>query len=413
MLKKKFSNKLYKNSIAIMLNYVCNALAGFIFWAAAANLLTAKDIGMSILIISIATFITTISNIGLDAGLIRFLPSIEDKSDLYGTVIVISIILSTVNFVLTIFIITLLNIELYIDIYNIILILGYIIVNITCSIQNVTMIAIRRGDLSLIHNLSNSARIPILVAFSFLGQISIILSLFLSSLLMFALGQVILGRGNIRFIRKLNIRSYKNILVYSLGNYMQNLSLFLPLTLIPFLVTQMLGTNFCAYFYISYFLAGVLLMVPVAISTSLFVEGSYDIPLKNNVAISVVLSFSILIPLIIFIYLFGDRILLLFNVEYYKNSFELLKLLSLSSVISILFNIYLSINRIKKSIKKVTILNFMLSFSIISLIILLLPVYGLDAIGYSWIISYIIMSVIIIIIIFNDVWLSPIKRSPA
>jgi O-antigen/teichoic acid export membrane protein len=114
----------------------------------------------------------------------------------------------------------------------------------------------------------------------------------------------------------------------------------------------------------------------------------------------------LLVPSIIIVILFGSTILSLFNTEYATQSIDVLKLLAISSFFTILPTIYLSIKKIEKDLKKITLLSFAQSSIIIIIAYLLLPKYGITGIGYAWIIAGIIMSIVVgMLILTKDKWL--------
>ncbi len=68
-LKSLYTDPLYRNSIALMLNSAFAAFFGLLFWIVAARTMPAKDIGLATAAISAAALIVGLSKLGLDAGL--------------------------------------------------------------------------------------------------------------------------------------------------------------------------------------------------------------------------------------------------------------------------------------------------------------------------------------------------------
>ena len=69
-----------------------------------------------------------------------------------------------------------------------------------------------------------------------------------------------------------------------------------PNLILPIMVLNVLGAEQAAYYYIAYAIAALLSMIPNAISTSLFVEGSHGEALKRTVVKSLAIIFSLLVP---------------------------------------------------------------------------------------------------------------------
>ena len=77
--------------------------------------------------------------------------------------------------------------------------------------------------------------------------------------------------------------------------------------ILPIMVLNVLGAEQAAYYYIAYAIAALLFMIPGAISTSLFVEGSHGEALKRTVVKSLVTIFSLLVPAAGVLYLCCER----------------------------------------------------------------------------------------------------------
>ena len=68
-----------------------------------------------------------------------------------------------------------------------------------------------------------------------------------------------------------------------MGNYVYGLLFAVPSQIMPILVITILGAESAAYFYIAFALASIPMVIISSFATSLFVEGSYGEPLKENV----------------------------------------------------------------------------------------------------------------------------------
>jgi O-antigen/teichoic acid export membrane protein len=89
MLKKIYnhfmSDTLYRNSIFLMVSTGIMAFFGFFFWIINARLYTTEQIGLATTMISVVGLITSLGLLGLDIGLIRYIPKSERKSDQINT----------------------------------------------------------------------------------------------------------------------------------------------------------------------------------------------------------------------------------------------------------------------------------------------------------------------------------------
>lgn len=393
-IKKYYTDPLYLNSIAIMLNSVFTAIFGFLFWIIAARTMSSNNIGLAIAIISVSSFIVTLSMFGMDAGLIRFLPSSKNKNNFYSTTLIITLMASF--FLAIIFIIGINWFSPSLSfvregIFPIILII-FIALSSLISIQYTTFIALRRGVLSIVNNLLLGLRIPALYFVSFLGILGVLSAFEVAYFIAFIFSLFVLYHIGIKFKFRLDMESLKASFMFSIGNYTAGISSMAAITIIPIMIVNMIGAENCAYYYMAYSIASVLLMIPGATSTSLFVEGSHNLPLKENVIKALKFIMILLIPSILVIFLIGDKILLIYSKEFSEQSFELLKLFAISSLFSTIISIYITIKNIQKDIKTVNFINLLSTILLIVGGYILLLKYGLIGIGYAWILNNIIIS---------------------
>ena len=74
LIKNIMSDSLYRNSIYLMISTLIMSVLGFVFWMVASRLYSADSIGLATAIISVMGLIVGLSVLGLNAGIIRYLP---------------------------------------------------------------------------------------------------------------------------------------------------------------------------------------------------------------------------------------------------------------------------------------------------------------------------------------------------
>jgi O-antigen/teichoic acid export membrane protein len=154
-----------------MLNSAVSAFFGLLFWIVAARTMPAKEIGLATAAISAAALIVGLSKLGLDAGLVRYLPESKKKNGLYSTIVMVTLVLA-----LVLTAVFMLGINIFSPALSFIrdgwflpVFFAYIAVPSINSVQNLAFISIRRADLSLIQNLLLGVRIPILILAAGIG----------------------------------------------------------------------------------------------------------------------------------------------------------------------------------------------------------------------------------------------------
>ncbi len=108
---------------------------------------------------------------------------------------------------------------------------------------------------------------------------------------------------------------------YSAGSYLTSIFQVAPTGVLPIMVVNLLGPERNAYFYIAWMIVSLLFAIPVSVSRSLFAEDAhFEDELGANVRRSFRLTFLLLIPAIIILFLLSKWLLLLFGGSYAANS---------------------------------------------------------------------------------------------
>jgi O-antigen/teichoic acid export membrane protein len=179
------------------------------------------------------------------------------------------------------------------------------------------------------------------------------------------------------------------MVVYSLGNYVVGIFGSAPGLIFPLLIVEILSPEETAYFSISWMIAYLLFTVPIAISTSLFAEGSnLEYKFKENIKkaiefIALLLSIGIIILLIASY----DILAIGFGLGYAENGAEVLRLFAISSIPVAVNSVYTAIKRVEKKVREITIIYGFIAIGTIGIGYMLLESFGLIGIPIAWIIT--------------------------
>ena len=335
---KNLEDPLYKNSFFLTLARFINVAMGFVFWIIAAKFYSVEDVGVATALLSSLGILILFSRLGFDSSLIRFV-HINDKNKVFNTSIVITTIFSLIAGIIYILGIDFISpgLSFLKNPGYAIIFLFFVIMNSIISITGIAFIAIRKADYYFVQNTILGLRILLLIPLIFLGSLGIFASVGLAYFFS-ALFSFYYLKKFIKFEFAIDNQFINESFRFSSGNYISNImqtsNLFLPI-----LVFNLLGGAETAKYYIAFAIGNLVLIIPDALSTSLFVEGSHGESLRKNVIKAGLVMSFLLIPAVIFIYFFGDILLGLIG-KNYVDSFELLKLLVLSSffLLHILFS---------------------------------------------------------------------------
>jgi exosortase/archaeosortase family protein len=391
--RKVMKDSLYKNSVFLMLSTLIMSFFGFVFWIVCARLFSASDIGLATTIISIMALIVSISVLGLNSGLIRYLPTSDRKNSKINTVLTFVSLFSIVISVIFLLFVKFFSPRLFFIKENMFLSFAFIFFMICASISSVVesvFVALRKTQFVLIKNsIFSLTKIGFPFLLVGLGAYGIFGSWMLAMISGLLFSFIVLFR-NFGYVPKLVFYEeiVKKMGKYSFGNYIAGLIGGLPTMLLPLLITNYLMPEVTAYYYISMMIASLLFSVSASTSNSLFAEGSSGENLKNSVKKSI----KIILPLFLIggtlLIVLGKYVLLVFGKEYSVEGLRFLQILIISGIFVSANSIFASVFKVQNRIREMVIRSVIGSVLIIVLSLMFMAKgFGLLGVGYAWIIG--------------------------
>ena len=397
---------LLKNSIFIMLTSVSGAGFGFIFWMLAAKLYSPKDVGTATALISSMALLVLISRFGLDSSIIRFFPT-NNKSRIFNTSVIITTFFAVLFGVIFIIGVDTFSPELHIlkIPFNAASYLIFLATSSIIALSTASFIAIRKAGFQFLQSIVVGSRILFLIPLMTLGAIDIFGAVGISFIFAFLLALFLLAKSGIRLGFTFDHEFLNESLHFSVGNYLAGMFTMGPTLILPILVMNTLGAENAAYYYIAYSISALLFMIPNSISMSLFVEGSHGEALKKSVIKSLVAIFSILLPAIIILYVIGGKVLGVVGADYATNGLELLRMMVVANIFVSINFVYFSIMRIQEDMCGLVLLSGFVFVLLIGLSYIFMLMFGIVGVGYAWMVSSGIGSLVIGASIWKNRWI--------
>lgn len=399
-------DSLYRNAIYLMLNTGVMAFLGFFFWVVNTRLYSTEQVGIGTTLISIMTLISSFSILGLDSGLIRYLPTSEKKNEKINTSFIIVILMSILISIIYLIFLKTFSPKLLLLRENIIFSILFILFIAFCSLNTIlenVFIAYRSSKYVLIKNtIFSIAKLILPFILIALGSYGIFMSVGIALVISFgsSIGFLVL-KYNYSLKPKMNNDILKRMTKFSLGNYIAGFLNGSPVMILPILITNTIGAEYTAYFYMDMMVANLLYIIPIATSQALFAEGSYnESELKIYLKKSMKIISIIIIPAIIVTVFFGKYILLSFGEDYSSKGLLFLRLLALSSIFLSFNTVFGTILRVKHRIRLLIYINLVNAISILGLSYLFLS-KGLLGIGLAWMAGQGLVSLVYFAVITN------------
>jgi O-antigen/teichoic acid export membrane protein len=396
-----FGIQLFKNSFFMIMNKMLAAGSGFLFWVLAANFYSTGDVGMATALISAAGTVLQFSYLGFDYSIIRFF-SKYDRSKMFNTCLILTLATALVLGGIYVTFVRLFSPELAFiqtPVYAAIFLL-YIAFCVIGQIAAVTFIAARKAEMNFIQNLLLTVRLPLLIPLAFLGAFGILTAMGLAYVIVCLIILYLVSRL-VSLQPKVDPEFVRLSLKFSSGNYMAQILLNITYLLLPIIILNMLGSDSAAKYYIAFTIGNFLLQVPDAVGTSLFVEGSHGESMRKNVIRAAGAIYAILIPGVIFFYLFGGQILGIFGKDY-TESIELLRIFAFTSLFFAVYCLIVPVLNVRMNVKRVIQLNAVICVLFMSMSFMFLQWFGITGAGLALMTTYIIMDVIIVALAWKE-----------
>jgi O-antigen/teichoic acid export membrane protein len=391
-----------------MVANVANAAFGFLFWTVAARQYRPHDVGLAAAALAVIGLLATLSGLGLDYALVRFLPGASRPQEIINSCLTIGSVVA-----LLVAVTFLVGLGLWSPAmmpvrtnpaYAASLIVAAVSTTIVgfmaavyLSRKNARMVF---GQ-SLIFGTAKVVAVFLLAvvgvgAVGLLGAWVVGLAAAVGVGLLFFL-PLVEGSG-FRFRPALAREVVNDMAHFASANYVSAVLWSAPMSLLPILITNVAGAEANAYFYIATSVSGLLAMVPMAASMSLFAYGSRDASDLSRRAIeSARFSLLLLAPAIVGIFFLGGKVLLIFGKAYSEAGTRLLWILALSALPLAVNYLYFSVRRVQQRMAGVVASAVWVLIVTLGLSVVLLPSVGLLGAGIAWFVAQASLAAVILV----------------
>lgn len=387
-----FNDSITQNSFYPVVGSGLMAGLGFIFWLIVARIHPDADVGIAATLISTLTAIATLALVGFDTTIIRFLAHEPRKHESITTGMLLVGIAATVLSVL--FIISVAHIapvlaDTLATPYTRILFVSFAVLATLNLYTDAIFLAYRATKRTFIKNILFSV---LKIAFPFLlvpyGAFGIFSATACAYTIGFAYGLTVLIRSfGYRPCMKINGLFLARTWKYSIGNYIANTLNFLPLTLLPILIIQTLGSERSAHYHIVMMVAGLLFTVPTHTMNALFAEVAHtEHAIRIHLRRALLVTMALLIPGILILILAGPLLLSLFGKTYTTHGATFLTLMVINALAVFIFSLHGTIFRIEQDTRALIIRNAVYTATLFVSVPLLLT-YNLTGVGIAYVAS--------------------------
>ncbi len=382
---------LYRNAAALILSTGINGVLGLVFWALAARLYTAEEVGRGAASIAALLLVSMLGCNGVTSALIRFIPGIGPGTlRLVRTAYIVSLTVALVcgaGFLLAT--------QLFIEPLSVhgLVYLAAVGIWVIFTLEDGVLIGLRRtGWVPVENTFFALIKIALLVALSSTGGAwAIFVSWSIASAILVVPVNLALFLKFIPFHMKSSERrkdefELADIGRFTIGNHVSGLLMALPDFLMPIIVLQIEGAHATAYFYAAWSLVFPLRLIATNIANALTAEAAVDErQLEHLWQRAGTLTAAVFLPLIVVLTLGSHPILkMLFGVEYAANGEVLMRILAIALIPFAFTSLYIAVARVRRQVRRLIVLAIVSSGLSLTLSITLIWAIGIDGAGIAW-----------------------------
>lgn len=384
-------DRLHFNAFLIFLSNAILAVTGAIFWLINAHMFSTQNVGLATAMISLVSTISNFSMLGFNNLFLRFLPRHINRSQLLNVGFLITGLASLILSIAVFFLVPAFapRLHLFANTGGDFVLLAVFVVTTTLNLlTNSVFIALRVPGIMLVINLIFGAlRILLIFAFTKNSPIPIYLVYLMATVVAAVLSILYLiakrGYSLTAIPNKNTLNSLKS---FTANSYVVSILGGLPAMLLPIILTEKLGANNSAFYFMASTTAGFLTILPVAIGQSLTVEGAYDeAALSRYVKRASRTMLAIMIPVVTVTIIIAYYIMLIFGHSYADHSTVLMRILALSGLLTTVNYIAISILNIKKKLGVQIIVNTVDAVIVIGGVIIF--AHNLTDVGIIWLVG--------------------------
>jgi len=385
---------LFRNAYFLMLSSGLMSALGVPFWALAAHLYSARNVGLSATMVSAMSLVSGAGTLGMSSITVRYLPAAGTRTRRF----VVLSYLGTGSLTLVLAVVAASTSHLWSpslrflgdDTAWFVLFVAATVTWTIFSLEDSVMTSLHETRWVPVENATFAvARLVLVVTLAGAARRS---GIFLACIVpgMFLIFPVNLAIFTRFLPRRASAQSsgptwtVAELRKMIGGNYLGSLWTLCASLLLPVLVTNEVNVSAAGYFYVPWMLTAGVVLVAANMSTSLSVETALaETEVRKHTLNAIAAILRIIGPAMLVIFIFAPQILSLFGPEYVKHGTSVLRILMLGAIPNAIGLVGLSVARFRHDGRLVAVVQILVAVIILGLSALLLPRLGIIAVGWA------------------------------
>lgn len=391
---------LIRNSLLMMATQGANLVLGFVFFLIASKLLTREQVGIGADLIAAVTLCGAIGSVGVGSLLIRELPRSagERWAQMLTVCSIAGVALTLAAAAVTVVVLPLISPDLarygrdplYVAAFVLAAVLHVLgeLLDRSFVAQRASALMFARNTLVAVVRVALIA-IPAVTALDAFGMAAAwVVAIALS--VPYAVLMLRRARPGLRPIARGALGELRRMRHLFAAQQVISLSNMTPQFILPLLVTALVDPRAAALLVAAWRIAGGVLAISPAVSTSLLAEGSHDAStIRTDTRKATVAILALLVPAVFVLLVAGPYLLGRMGTpdHSYRGAFGLLAILLIAAVPDAITNVFVAVLRIEDRLRLAAAMTSGMAVLIVGLTALLVGPLGIEGAGIAWLIA--------------------------
>jgi O-antigen/teichoic acid export membrane protein len=327
-----------RNSVSLLANLLISAACSYGAFVLVARLYSVQAVGLSATAISLGAFVVSLTQLGTNFSLPRFLPVSDHRAAVINTALTTTLIAALVGGIIAL---VLPVADKLFALGGAFFALAFLVA--TCvqtgeAVLGTVLIADRSsGTMTRANTIPNLIRLAAPSAFMFMGALGSYVARFISDVIAFFMFAGILARRGHRFRLAFDLAATRDLRSFSFGMYVVGTLGRLPLVTLPIVTLERFGVSQAAFWSVGITIATLLYQLPSMIGQALLPEAVQRPSERRRLLYrSALMTLGIVIPILLVAYLGAPLGLKFFGARYVAGSLGTVRWLIISGFITIL-----------------------------------------------------------------------------
>jgi O-antigen/teichoic acid export membrane protein len=387
------SNPLFASAFNLMISAGVTAVFGFVFWLVVARVYNAEAVGLATTLLSVSGLLSLLGLAGFDTVFVRFLPRSSHRNEQIDGGLAVSGLVSIVLALGFCALVSVISPKLsfvrsnpwYIAIFAVSTLLAT-----WNTLTNAVLVAYRKTSFVVVINIIFSAVKMILpfavhsggamMIFAFAGLAQLVnVGLSVAALIKYF---------DYRPGFKIRLDVLKETRRYGFTVYIGQVLNLLPDSALPIIVVDKIGASAAAFFYIAFTVANLMYTIAFSTTQATLAEASHDEEhLLEHFKKGLRITTSLLIPVTVLVIVLCPWVLAVFGEQYRHGATPLLRILSVSSLIVMLYSAFCALFKLTHDLKGLLVTTAVNSVAIVGGVFVASHKFGLNGVGWAWVIG--------------------------